>query len=192
MLGQFHGYQPLEITRSLNVELPFLAILGPGVSFPWAVVWYWFFLKPSLTRFPVSLPLWKEAGEEGDQGSVSCDLSLALGWMQPFVKKELRGDHLSSGCLSSLAVLTLWAVTTRVSSPWQGWPVRAPTSSLLTPWGCLQSSVAWPVEVSVPSQVSEPSHDCPASWGLENRWVLIRSRPPSRAQIWNVYYKNHC
>lgn len=114
------------------------------------------------------------------------------GWMQPFVKKELRGDHLSSGCLSSLAVLTLWVVTTHVSIPWQGWPVRAPTSSLLAPWGCLQSSVAWPVEVSLPGQVSEPSHDCPASWGLENRWVLVRSRPPSRAQIWNVYYKNHC
>lgn len=57
------------------------------------------------------------------------------GWMQPFVKKELRdrGDHLSSGCLSSLAVLTLWVVTTHVSIPWQGWPGRVPTSSLLAP-----------------------------------------------------------
>ena len=87
MLGQFHGYQTLEITRSLNVDLPFLAILGPGVSFPWDVVWYCFSLKPSLTCFPVSLSLWKEVGEEGDQGSVSCDLSLALG-MDAAVCKE--------------------------------------------------------------------------------------------------------
>ena len=63
------------------------------------------------------------------------------------MKKELRDrdDHLSSGCLSSLAVLTLWVVTTHVSIPWQEWPVRVPTSSFESSYLLAEASMVFMV-----------------------------------------------
>lgn len=54
---------------------------------------------------------------------------------------------------------------------------------MLAPWGG-EASWQLPILAGVACRCV-----CPASLGLENRCGLIWSRPTSRAQIWNVYYK---